>query len=301
MTVALSPFEKARIKFRDSFKRGIKPADVRQPIPDDVALNMIKELDVPKDSLIGVFDAFLILSTHLKEQGYTNIVVLESHHTNLTTLQEQYYNKVKTVCEKSNIKYYVPPRNNLSRSEMKFSVIIGNPPYGNRGSMAVKFLNQSLELSDDVRMILPMSFTKPSITNQVSMDHECVSEEMLPDNTFPNGIKAVYQVWKPADVQRQKIVLPTSHPDFEFVKYDDRETADLMIGAVGSGPSGKVFTENFSHYQPKHHFIKCKNQQVIDRLIELGPTLRELSKQQNGRGGVCKSDIVVNYSQLIGE
>ena len=185
--------------------------------------------------------------------------------------------------------------------EMKFDVVIGNPPYGNRGSMAVKFLNQSLELSDDVRMILPMSFTKPSITNQVSMDHECVSEEMLPDNTFPNGIKAVYQVWKPADVQRQKIVLPTSHPDFEFVKYDDRETADLMIGAVGSGPSGKVFTENFSHYQPKHHFIKCKNQQVIDRLIELGPTLRELSKQQNGRGGVCKSDIVVNYSQLIGE
>ena len=68
-----------------------------------------------------------------------------------------------------------------------------------------------------------------------------------------------------------------------------------MIGAVGSGPSGKVFTENFSHYQRKHSFIKCKSQEIIGRLVEMGPDLRALSKAQNGRGGVCKSDIVRMY------
>ena len=178
---------------------------------------------------------------------------------------------------------------------MKFDVVIGNPPYGNRGSLAVQFLNKSLELSDDVRMILPLSFTKPSITNQVSLNHICVDEIELPETTFPNGIKAVRQRWIPSDTPRQKIILPTSHSDFEFVKYEERFDADLMIGAVGSGPSGKVKTENFTHYQPKHHFIKCKSEEIKNRLISLQPILRELSKQQNGRGGVCKSDIVTHY------
>ena len=46
-------------------------------------------------------------------------------------LQQKYYDKVKIVCEKSNIKYYVPPMNNYNRCDMKFDVIIGNPPYNN--------------------------------------------------------------------------------------------------------------------------------------------------------------------------
>jgi len=128
-TTMISKFEAARIKFRDSFNKGIKPVDGRQPIPDELALAMIQELDVPKDALIGVFDAFLILSTHLKEAGYTNIVLLENDHRGLTSAQEQYYNKVKAVCEKSGIKYYVPPMNNYNRCDMKFDVIIANPPY----------------------------------------------------------------------------------------------------------------------------------------------------------------------------
>ena len=124
-----SKFEEARIKFRDSFNKGIKPVDGRQPIPDELALAMIQELDLPKDAFIGVFDAFLILSTHLKEAGYTNIVLLENDHRGLTSAQEQYYNKVKVLCEKSGIKYYVPPMNNYNRCDMEFDVIIANPPY----------------------------------------------------------------------------------------------------------------------------------------------------------------------------
>ena len=164
--VTLSPFEKARIKFRDSFKKGIKPVDGRQPIPDEIALQMIKELDVPKDAVIGVIDAFLILSTHLKEQGYTNIVVLENDHTSLTDSQEQYYNKVKTLCQKSNIKYYVPPMNNWSRCDMNFDVIIGNPPYqgvseAKRWVVWHQFLELALTQSNRVSYIIPASITSP--------------------------------------------------------------------------------------------------------------------------------------------
>lgn len=127
-----TPFERARVKFRNLFNTGVKPVDGRQPIDDELALAMIQELqelDVPKDALIGIYDAFLILSTHLKEQGYTNLVLLENTHRDLTSSQEQYYNNVKALCEKSGIKYYIPPMNNYNRCDMKFDVIIGNPPY----------------------------------------------------------------------------------------------------------------------------------------------------------------------------
>jgi len=132
MVQTASKYEIARYSFRKNFSEGIKPVDGRQPIPDDLALQMIqelKDLGVTKDSLIGVHDAFLILTTHLIESGYRNIVVMENDHKNLSQSQEKYYNSVKSVCGNSEIKYYIPPMNNWSRCNMKFDVIIGNPPY----------------------------------------------------------------------------------------------------------------------------------------------------------------------------
>ena len=130
----MSKFSDLRAVFREAFKQGVCPVDSRQPIPDELATSMVAELveyGVPKDALIGVVDAFLILSTHLKENGYTNLVLLENVHSNLTENQDKYYNKIQSICKKSGITYYVPPMNNYNRCEMEFDVIIGNPPYQN--------------------------------------------------------------------------------------------------------------------------------------------------------------------------
>ena len=155
-------YDALREVFRKNFREGIKPVDGRQPIPDEVAITMIQELDVPKDSVIGVFDSFLILTTHLKEQGFTNIVVLESVHTGLTSLQEKYYNTVKNVCDNSDaITYYVPPMNNYNRCDMNFDVVIGNPPYSDRSSDSSNnksldsvFFSKAVEISNFSQMII---------------------------------------------------------------------------------------------------------------------------------------------------
>jgi hypothetical protein len=121
-----------REALRSFYSQGIKPVDNRQPIPEKLAQEMVQELvdlDIPKDALIGVVDTFLTLSLTLLEHGFTNLVLLENTHKNLTESRKRYYNNIKGICEKVGIKYYVPPINNYGRCNMKFDVVIGNPPY----------------------------------------------------------------------------------------------------------------------------------------------------------------------------
>ncbi len=99
---------------------------------------------------------------------------------------------------------------------MRFDFIIGNPPYGVAANMAVKFLNKSTELSDDVRMVLPASFQRDSVLNRINLDYELVYDERLPDDTFPRDITTVFQQWKRAEEPREKIVIFREHPDFEL-------------------------------------------------------------------------------------
>ena len=157
----------------------------------------------------------------------------------------------------------------------RFSVVIGNPPYGSGGNLAIQFLNKCAELSDDIRMVLPISVRKPSSLNKIRLDLVCVDDNTLPDDTFPRTIKTVYQRWVKTDTLREKIKLHTTHPDFEFVSYDQRHEANVFIGIKGGGPAGRVKTENFEHYADTgHHLIKC-SKEVQERLVALGPQFRE--------------------------
>ena len=156
MTVTEAPLFVKREVLRQFFNQGIKPIDGRQPIPEELAQDMVQELiefDVPKDALIGVVDSFMILTLVLQEHGFTNLVLLENTHKNLTPLQEKYYNTIEGACKKIGVKYYVPPMNNYSRCDMKFNAVIANPPY--LKNLHLEFLANSLKVSDIVFLIHP--------------------------------------------------------------------------------------------------------------------------------------------------
>ena len=164
----------------------------------------------------------------------------------------------------------------FSATDMKFTMIIGNPPY-NKG-MAVKFINKASELSDSIHFVLPKAIRKPSQLNRIDPYLHIIEDIDCAPGTFigAGDIPAVVQKFEKRNYKREKIVTYTEHPDFVFVRKD--EEPDLMIGRSGCGPTGKVFTENFSHYREDHYYIKVNKPEAIDTFRSLTEDFRKVAQ-----------------------
>ncbi len=189
---------------------------------------------------------------------------------------------------------------------MRFTLAIGNPPYGVGGNLAIKFLNKTSEYTDDIRFVLPTSVRKPSSLNKISPSLHCVLDEDLDSSTFPNGISAVKQHWEVKNTSRfqvgvGEIPMMRKHPDFEFLPYEQRFDADVFVGEYGCGPSGRVKTENFTHYAKGHHFLKVRDSTVISNMVEFADKFREAATQCNGRYHFGKNDLISTYIKCLEE
>jgi hypothetical protein len=172
MTVVMeATYAQKREALLQYYNQGIKPVDPRQPIAEELAQEMVRQLKlygIPKDAKIGVFDTFLTLTLTLIEHGYNNIVYLENDHKNLTQSQARYYNTIKGGCAKLGVTYYFPPMNNYKRCDMDFDVIIGNPPFqdskhdAKKNSLWKQFIDFSWDRCTVLSLIVPASFTSPA-------------------------------------------------------------------------------------------------------------------------------------------
>ena len=189
---------------------------------------------------------------------------------------------------------------------MKFTLALGNPPYGVGGNLAIRFVNKTSDITDDIRFVLPTSVRKPSSQNKIKSYLHCIIDEDLDHTTFPGGISAVKQYWKVKNTSRfqvgvGEIPMHTEHPDFEFLDYENRFEADVFVGEYGCGPSGRVKTEDFTHYAKGHHFLSVKSPHVIKNLVEFAPMFREAATQCNGRYHFGKNDLISTYIKCIEE
>lgn len=189
---------------------------------------------------------------------------------------------------------------------MRFTLALINPPYGVGGNLAIKFLNKTAEITDDIRAVLPTSVRKPSSLNKIKAHLHCVVDEDLDPSTFPNGISAVKQYWEVKNTSRfqvgvGEIPMVREHPDFTFLPYEQRFEADVFVGEYGSGPSGRVKTENFTHYAKGHHFLKVRDPSVIENLLEFATRFREVASSCNGRRHFGKNDLISTYMKCLEE
>ena len=113
-------------------------------------------------------------------------------------------------------------------------VVVGNPPFGKRGRLAVRFVARSLAFAESVGMILPMTFTRYETHRLLPADARLALSVPLPPDSFelPNGeayeARTVFQVWTTSAGEidlRLRAPLPTKHPDFDMWQYNNTPEA----------------------------------------------------------------------------
>ena len=85
------------------------------------------------------------------------------------------------------------------------------------------------------------------------------------------------------------------------LSYEERFEADVFVGEYGCGPSGRVKTEDFTHYAKGHHFLSVKSPEVLKNIQEFAPKFREAATQCNGRYHFGKNDLISTYIKCIEE
>ena len=277
-----------REALRVFYSQGIKPADDRRPISEEIAQDMVQQLvdlGVSKDAPIAVFDTFLTLCLTLQEHGFTNLTLIERHNARLTTSQQKYYDNIKGICDKVRINYYVPRANNLANCTMKFSVVIGNPPYqaGTKSSGNTiwdKFVAQSLELLEDdgyLMFINPPRWRQPN--DRLSYVYQKYQLISLKINDAKVG-KKVFKASTPFDVYTIQKTAPYKKSYIEFSDgvsgtYDaskfpfiPNSMIDFWTQAFASNDEKLKVYQSYSHEARLKHMSKVETESHVHPIIE---------------------------------
>lgn len=184
--------------------------------------------------------------------------------------------------------------NFLTVNSTQYKNYLGNPPFGKNSSLAKKFFNHAACGQGVIGFILPRTFRKISIQNALNMNFHLVEDVLLSPNSFtlngkPYAVPCVFQVWVWKPVKRQKVVLPTSHPDFSFVKPTE---CDFSIRRVG-GNAGVVNDHN-NYAEASNYFIRGP---VKDIFIELESEFKEAAINTAGNPSLSKSELIYIYER----
>jgi hypothetical protein len=113
------------------------------------------------------------------------------------------------------------------------TLVIGNPPFGQRAALAFDFIERASIFADAIAFILPRSFNKWTFQNRfpsyfhLLLSQEC--EDFTIDDGKPHQVKTVFQVWERQRTTRPKIQVEASHPDFQMRHAHLSRTSPEMI------------------------------------------------------------------------
>ncbi len=138
-------------------------------------------------------------------------------------------------------------------------IVIGNPPFGLRGNLALRFINHSLEFADIVSFILPPLFdsTGKGVPMTRVKGYKLAYSEKLPLNSFeyPNGdvvnIATIFQVW--TKVNTEQIRLESKKTCKQFIK-----VFSLSDGGTPSSTRNKKMLDKCDVYLPSTCFSGMK-------------------------------------------
>lgn len=181
-------------------------------------------------------------------------------------------------------------------------LLIGNPPFGKRSSLARGFIERGIALGfDTIAFILPKTFKKHSMQKVFGSEWSLVLSKDLPNDSFSyNGsdyhVPSVFMIWE----------RHTDKPDLRAVKYENPGSFDFLPRGDASadfciiGTSGRVVSLSEVSNPKGTHYIRAKKD--VERLKEeMSAIIYEMnSSVSGGAAWLSQNDIIGGYIKYTG-
>lgn len=201
-------------------------------------------------------------------------------------------------------------------------ITIGNPPFGSRSDMAIRFFNHAAGMSEIIAFILPVSFMKWSVQKQLNNNFALTEYFYLPFEAFtannkPFGVRTVFQIWvnknsslyKGID-NRLKKQPPIKHEDFDIWQYNATEGAikyidepwEIATYRQGYHDYNQLFFQKDYNFikekmtgerKQQFFFIKPKTAQAKEIILQMD--FNALAERNTSTPGFGKGDFVNYY------
>lgn len=190
-------------------------------------------------------------------------------------------------------------------SESKI-LVIGNPPFGQQNSQAIKFINHAAEFADRIAFILPLSFKKESLVKRLNKNLHLTYEKVIPVDSFIlNGssynVNTVFQIWDVKPFPRVDNTISGSSENnlFTYVKKEDKP--DFAIQRIG-GNAGKAY-RNWENRSPNsNYFVKLKKKQnnSVEEIIKILENIEYTEKDNTvGPRSISKNELNRKVNQYF--
>lgn len=194
------------------------------------------------------------------------------------------------------------------------TVIIGNPPFGKRGKLAIDFFNHAAGLANIIAFIVPVNFRKFGTHKQLDASMRFISKLSLPRDAFyldtgkSHSVNTEFQIWtrlvSTHPDMRQYKPLPIRHQDFQIWQYNNTPDAlkvfqnpfDFAVPCQGwQDYSRRETHEKRCERNKQWMLLKANDPNVLSRLmcIDYGYLAQECA---TAVPGFRKGDLVKAYS-----
>jgi predicted RNA methylase len=202
----------------------------------------------------------------------------------------------------------------VTYSNKKSILVIGNPPFGKRAKIAIAFFNHASQWATTIAFIVPVQFRKWSVQKHLNKRFHLIVDNDLPKDSFEYEGKTVdvgcsFQIWTIKEVEydlRLQGTPPVSHPDYtmwlynntpEALKYFNRSeyTWDFAVPRQGYYDySYRVTNQDELNPKVQWMFFKAHSKSILDRLLSID--FEKLSKLNTRIPGYGKADVVKEYT-----
>ena len=196
------------------------------------------------------------------------------------------------------------------------TVVVGNPPFGHRSNLAIRFFNRAAMMANTIAFVVPVQFRKYSVHKNLRAGFRWIAAMELPGPAFYTPaepdyrLNAEFQVWtreSSHDFEDMRLLSPPAsrHADFEMWQYNNTPGAlkvfehdfDFAVPRQGYQDYSRRET-SADHCERTKQWIlfKARTPAVLDRLMSMD--FAALSQNNTITPGFGKADVVQEYVRI---